>query len=239
MVMTESFHRQPGHLHLMPCAVLSVGERPFIRLHLARLVVIGVVAGERSSGLEVAHVLVVEDGAVGVEVAKVELPPLLVAATAAGAAEAAIRREPAPGFGIKPGPVVAARVARGGVEAALPAGRDARDAAQRDKQQGLQAAVAPQVDRRILRAVFNQLIGPDVAVEHPARDEVIKALGLAHGHDLVADQLLAQRYQIGREQDVRGLGLQVLPPGGFGIGVEYAGGGIVHRVAVIKGLHIA
>ncbi|MPN25967.1 hypothetical protein SDC9_173389 [bioreactor metagenome] len=121
----------------------------------------------------------------------------------------------------------------------MPAGGDARDAAQCDEQQGLQAAIAPQVDRRVLGAVFDQLIGPDVAVEHLACDEVIKALGLADRHDLVADQLLAQRGQVRREQDVRCLGLQIFPYRGFRVGIEHPGRWIVHRIAVVQGLHIA
>ena len=100
------------------------------------------------------------------------------------------------------------------------------------------AAIAPQVDRRVFRAVFDQLVGPHIAVKHLARDEIEKALGLPHGDDLVAHQLFCQGLQVGCEDQVRQLGLQVLLGGGLGVGIDDALVVEAQGIAVDQALHI-
>ena len=223
-------------------AHLAAGIAPAAVLHLAYLVVIGVVTPEAGAGLEVRLEGIGGDVAVNVQVAKIVLVPQFRPGPVGAAAEGGVREHPAVGRHIEHGPVVAAHAVGVGHHAALPLGGDAGAAAQGDKGQCLHAAVAPagpQAGIRDLR--LDEIVGHE-AVFHLGSDIVIEAAGLFHRVGDALGQLGAQGLYIGGEHDVGRVltGIEVrldgvgLDPGGIHIG-GHVGVGILHPEGMVFG----
>ena len=204
------------------------------RFNFAILVVVGVAPQEALGRVEFLLEVAAQRQTPGLEVAEVEIPALRIARAIGRAAKRAIREQPAVGRDVEAGPVVVAGGFGRRVQTGLPARGNAAQAAERDERDRLHAAVAALPAEEILGDVRDRQIGRHEAVDSLRRDEIVDPAGLEQRIGLLADDLLGQRAQIGREDDVRLLLLRVkgrlLRADGLGLRLDVFGVDLVGKV---------
>ena len=169
----------------------------------------------------------------GIEVAEEEPVALRRAGAVGASAVAGVAEEPAPALQPKLCPVVAAAVIGLQRHAALPAGRNACNAAQVDEQQRLQSAVALQIHGAVFADIVNLEIIAHEGILHLGGGEFVELPCLAHRLGLIPCQLLRQSAQIGREADERRRFGKVGLLHRQRIGIQRRGGrGAVQRVGI-------
>ena len=168
-LLLDFLHRD----HLRVEADFPTGIAALAVLHLATLVVIGVVAEELALGLKVGHKGVGGHVAVHVQIAEVVVAALLGTGPEGTAAERAVGKHPAVGSHIEHGPVVASDGIGGAGGARLPLGGDAQGAAEGDEGQTHGAAVAVAVHEDELGDILNEQVVADVGVADMLTDVVV------------------------------------------------------------------
>ena len=93
-------------------------------------------------------------------------------------------------------------IGRIAVKTGLPSRGNTGDPAERDKEQGLDAAVSPKVLRAVFRNAGHQRIVPHVGILDVFRNVIVDPPGDLHGTLLLADNLRRQRPKIRSKTDV-------------------------------------